>query len=78
MIFFQSVFLETADLQSRLLTGIYLTSYGFEWEESFANLELVICESVLDGNAFGTVGVKLLETSSHNRRLVKKTTLLKS
>lgn len=46
--------------------------------ESFANVKLAICETVLDGNAFGAAEVKLLETGSHNCRLVKKTTQLKS
>lgn len=75
--FFSVTKLKGLDLQSRLLTRIYLTSFELEWEESFANLGLAICETVLDGNAFGAAGVKLPETGSHNCRLVKKTTLLK-
>lgn len=75
-VFFSVSGFEIADLQSHLLTKIYLTSYELEWEESFANLESAICETVLDGNAFGAAGVKLLETGSHNCRLAKKTTLL--
>lgn len=68
----------TQQIYNCLLMRICLTSYGLEWEEPLGNSELPICEIVLDGNAVGASGVKLLETSSHNCRLVKKTTLLKS